>query len=29
VSKSSFRDTDDSSLIVSKPAARLNRIVRN
>jgi hypothetical protein len=29
LSKSSFRDTDDSSLIVSKPAARLNRIVRN
>jgi hypothetical protein len=29
VFKSSFRDTDDSNLVVSKPAARLNRIVRN
>ena len=29
LSKSSFRDTDDSNLVVSKPAARLNRIVRN
>ena len=29
VSKSSFWDSDDASLVVSKPAARLNRIVRN
>jgi hypothetical protein len=29
VSKYSFGDSDDASLVVSKPAARLNRIVRN
>jgi hypothetical protein len=29
VSKSSFADSEDASLVVSKPAARLNRIVRN
>jgi len=29
VSKSSFWNSDDAGLVVSKPAARLNRIVRN